>query len=233
MSPKYQETEVLFTDLNELKSIFEIDPDDTIEDMNLGFYTEQASQWIEEVLNRPGFSYASRTEIYKGTGTPKLLLRSRPVYATPTIQVFHDSGANFNSSDDPYNDESALTYGQHFCLDIDTGTNKSRSGILYKIGDAWIRPSYRQMGYLSPFLGPDRGSLKIIYTGGYTVDDLPAGLRLACNLLVSKIRACFPIGMELSSEGYEERSLRYVTSQKEKLLSLVKPLIMPYRNWKF
>ena len=68
---------MLYSDLREIKSVMGIDPGDTSVDKSLNFYIEQASAWIEELLNRPGMSYKSRTEYYKGTGTQKILLKSR------------------------------------------------------------------------------------------------------------------------------------------------------------
>ena len=71
---------MLWTDIQELKSVLEIDPGNTSEDKKLLLVIEWASAWMEEILGRPGFGYKARTEFYSGTGTQTLLLRSRPVY---------------------------------------------------------------------------------------------------------------------------------------------------------
>lgn len=224
---------MLFTDLNEVKEALEIDPGDRSEDVQLTFLVTQASNWIEEVLDRPGMSFASRTEYYGGTNTSKLLLRSRPVYATPEIAVRVDQGGYFGSASGSFGSETALTYGTDFALRIDLPGDKSRSGILYRIGGVWEKQFYRSVGLLSPYLGESPGSIRVTYSGGYTVADLPPVFRFACNLLVSRMRYVLPLGMEIGSEGYEERSIGLVTERKDYLLSLVKPLILPYRNWSF
>lgn len=225
---------MLLTDLREVKKVLEIDGCDASEDARLHFFIEWASNIIEELLSRPGLSYASRTEYYGGTGSQKLLLRSRPVFTTPTIRVFLDESAFYGSASgafDPQNTE--LTFGTDFCLDIDQDDGSSRSGILVRINDFWPKPSVRQGGYLSPFIGQGFGTIKVIYTAGYTVDTLPPAFRAACNLLVAKMRYIFPLGMEIVGDGYEEKSLSFAPSQIDYLKGLVKPLILPYKNWKW
>lgn len=163
-----------------------------------------------------------------------MLLRSRPVYTTPAIQVFLDEGAYFGSvtgSFDPVN--SKLDYGQHFALKIDQEDGSSRSGILLRINQLWPKPTHRIAGLLAPFIDEGFGTIKVIYTAGYSVDTLPAAFRFACNLLVARMRYLMPLGMELNSESYEERNIGLIVERKDYLLSLVKPLIIPYRNWKW
>lgn len=226
---------MLYTDLVEIKALLEIDPNNTSEDKKLNFLVEMASSFIEEVLNRK-MSFALRSEIYSGTGTQKMLLRSRPVFTTPTITISFDPSAYFGSSPNAFQNsppESNLVYGKDFCLQIDQPDGSSRSGILYRINDYWYKPYVRQTGLLSPFIGTDTGSYLITYQAGYTVDTLPADFRLACNLLVSKLRYIFPLGVELSSESYEERAIALITNYKDYLLALVRPMILKYRNWKF
>ena len=225
---------MLFTDLRETKVLLEIDPEDTEEDILLGFLIEHASQWIEEILNRPGMEKKSRTEYYFGTGNQKLLLRSRPVFTTPTIAVSLDEGGNFGATSGAFTSaDAALTYGTDFALVIDQDNGTSRSGILYRINNLWPKPSVRQRGLLSPFLGTGFGTIRVTYTAGYDVDNLPAGLRLAAGLLVQRLRYIMPLGQELTGDSFEERNISIVTSEKEKLLAIVKPLLLPYRNWKW
>ncbi len=221
-----------YGDLLETKKVLEIDPLDTQEDSKLLFFIEYASGIIEEILNRPGIEYKTRTEIYQGSGTQALLLRSRPVFTTPAITVLLDESANFGSSDGAFTAAiSTLTYGVDYCLKIDQEDGSSRSGILYRIGNYWPKTPVRQRGYLSPFIGPDYGSIKVTYTGGYTPDSLPSPIRFACNLLVAKMRGLFPVGMEMSSEGFQDRSMTFAPSQRDYLMSLAKPHLLAYRNW--
>ena len=225
---------MLLTDIRELKTILEIDPDNKAEDVKLNFLVEQASKLIEEYLNRPGLSFNSRTEYYNGTGSQQLLLRSRPVYTTPTIQVFIDEHGFYGSTSGSFDPQLCqLNYGTDFCLKIDQDDGTSRSGILVRLHSFWPRPGVRQQGYLSPFIGTSFGAIKIIYSAGYTVDNLPAPFRLACNALVARMRYLLPLAMELKSESYEDRAITVATEQKDYLMAIVKPMLVFYRNWSF
>ena len=223
----------------ELKTVLEIPLAYTGEDAKLNFLIEQASSWIEELLNRPGFTYKQRTEYYAGPGTQKLLLRSRPVYpwttdSTKKITVNVDDSGYYGAPSGSFNaTDTLLTYGDDYVCQIDSDDGLSKSGILVRIGDFWPRPIVRQRGYLSPYAAQSFGNVKIVYYGGHTVETLPAAFRMAANLLVARLRAVFPLGAETSSESYEERSISIVTGEKNKLLDLIKPIIWPYRNWRW
>lgn len=185
-------------------------------------------------------TFKTRTIVYEGTGTQKLLLRHRPVYPNAVapyspIQVIYDSQGFFGQAAGAFADSTttALTYGIDYTTRIDQDDGGSRSGILIRINDYWTKPIVRQAGWLSPFVGPDTGSYQIVYTAGYTVDTLPAAFRAAANLLVTRIRYLMPLGMEIGSESYEERSISLVTERKDYLLSLVKPMLHWFRNNKW
>lgn len=224
---------MLLTNLRELKKTLELDDTDTVEDLRLTFLVEQASAWIEELIGRK-LEQKSRTEFYGGDGTPQLTLRSRPLYATPTPQVWVDENAYFGTASGAFDSTTALTYGTGFCVDIDQDDGfSSRSGILIRIGGVWPRAVVRRHGLLSPSRGPSFGSIKVTYTAGFTEDTLPPQLRAACNFLVARMRYVLPLGVELNSENYQERSISVVTQEKSKLLALVWPLILPFRNWKW
>jgi len=236
---------MLWSDISELKRVLEVDVRDTSQDIKLNFINEWIGDWFGELLNRPGFELKQRTEYYDGTSTQKLLLRSRPVYTVqngisvvPTVYL--DEGGNFGSSSGAYTATgSQLVYGQDFSLFLDTDTNSdgtddaSRSGILWRINSYWPKRSVRQQGLLSPFLAQNPGILKISYLGGYSVDTMPAQLRMAADLLAAKLNYLLPLGLELGSESYEDRHISTLIRSKNWLLSLVWPMIMPFRNWKF
>lgn len=224
---------MLFSDLRELKTALEIDPEDTSEDKKLTLFLSHASSWIEEIIGRPGMSKQERTEYYNGTGTENLLLRSRPVFTTPTIQVFLDDSGYWGATSGCFAANTALTYGVDFALAIDQDDGTSRSGILVKINDVWNKRAVRNRGLLSPFLAKGQGNIKVVYTAGYTVDSLPDVFRAACNLLVSRLNYIWPLGVELNSEGYEERSISIVTDQKLRLTALVRPMLEGFRNRTF
>lgn len=226
---------MIFTDLVEIKKLLELDPDDTEDDVRLLYYAEMASAWIGEILNRPGFDLKSRTEYYNGTGTIKLPLKSRPVVLSPLPQVFVDGNGFYGASSGAFTAQgSQLTYGQDFCLQIDQDDGvSSRCGILIRIKNVWERRWSRSDGnitYLHPFITESFGNIKVVYSGGYTLDNLPAQIRLAANLLVSRIRYVLPLGMELGSENYEGRSIGIIAEKKDYLMGLVRPMIIGFRN---
>ncbi len=222
----------MLTDLRELKAILEIDPDNTAEDAKLLFLAEWASDWIEELLNRKNrLFFKSRTEYYGGSGTQQLLLRARPVFTTPTIQVYSDDTGYFGSNPDGFNASTLLTYGDDYCLVIDQDDGSSRSGILVRMQGYWFKPSVRQKGLLTPFIGNAYGNIKVVYTAGYTIDNLPSQLRAATNFLIARMRAILPLGMEVASESYEERSISLIAERRDYLLAIIKPMIYSYRNW--
>jgi hypothetical protein len=223
---------MLMTDLFELKKVLEIDPQNTVEDGKLSLFVQWATEIIESVLNRPGFTYSSRTEYYSGQGTQKLLLRHRPVYTTPTIQVWVDHHGFYGSSEGAFGGD-VLVYGQDFCVQLDEEGRPSKSGILVRINTFWPRPAVRVDGLLSPFLSEAFGNIKVVYSGGYTVDTLPADFRLATIALVTKMRGFFPTGFELSSDGYMDKNISIIAERRDYLTSLTKQLLFKYRNMRF
>lgn len=224
---------MLLTDIREAKAILEVPAGDTSEDRKILFLIEWASAWILELLNRPGIEKKERTEYYAGSGTDRLLLRSRPVFTTPTIQLFFDDAGYFGSEADAFAANTAMTYGSDFALVIDQDDGTSRSGILVRINQIWEKPSRRQRGLLSPFVANAYGNIKVVYTAGYTPDTLPAPLRAACNILVAKLRNLLPLGSFLTSESYEERAVGYFIPQKRLLLAEVWPMLHSLRNYAF
>lgn len=237
---------MLFTDIPELQAVLDL-PATTGESKKLLFFIEYATRIIEEVLDRPNMDYRQRTQYYNGTGTAKLLLRSRPAFTSPTPEAYVDdsgywgqpSGAFVNTVNGSNTDQ--LTYGSDFVLKVDQDDGSSRSAILVKIptsgatfgGSVWNKPTYRQPGYLSSFIGQALGNIKVVYYAGYTVDSLPAQVRLAANLICARLRLLFPLGMFLTSESYEDRSLGYTLPERHRLLELAWPLIFTLRSWKF
>ena len=114
---------------------------------------------------------------------------------------------------------------------IDQDDGSSRSGILVRMQGYWFKPSVRQKGLLTPFIGNAYGNIKVVYTAGYTIDNLPSQLRAATNFLIARMRAILPLGMEVASESYEERSISLIAERRDYLLAIIKPMIYSYRNW--
>ena len=227
---------MLFSDLRELKEILEIDPANTAEDAKLNFLQTQAADLIEECLDRPDLFKKEKTDYYDGTGTQNLILNRRPVFTSPTIQVWVDESGHFGETSGAFTQEGAeKTYGSDFVLDLQGSVDgtSSRSGILVRLDNFWGKQHYRSRGLLSPYIGPSNGSIKVTYTAGYTVDNLPARFRLAANFLISELRYMFPVGMKISSDGYEGRSIGIANSQKDYLLGQIYPMLWTAHNWGF
>ena len=223
---------MLLSDINELKAVLEIDPRNNSENKLLGFYLEQASNWIQDWLGRQ-LEKKERTEFYNGTGTQRLLLNSRPVFysSAEPITVYVDQAGYFGSVSGSYTSEDQWVYGTDFCLNVDQADGSSKSGILVGIRNFWPRPSLRTYGLLTPYIGEDTGSVKVTYTGGYTPDTLPSQIRMACNTLVARMRMMFPLGLEQSADNYEGRSVSWDASKKQYLMGLVMPMLGSFRNW--
>ena len=225
-------------DLREIKAYLQIDPNSTSEDSKLLLLISVASNWIQELLNRPGLFYQQRTEIYCGTNTQKLLLRSRPIKSTDPMTVIVDSGANFGYTSGAYtSSQEVLTPGSQggYCLWIDQPDGiTSRSGILYRINCVWEKQYYRQggrEGLLTPFVGPDLGSIQITYYGGFSIDNMPSQLRFACFTLVAHLRALLPNMYPLSSQSWEDISMSVAGERKHYLLSIVQDMLLSHRNY--
>lgn len=223
---------MILGDLPTLKALLEIPDCVTTEDRRLLIYLKWATEWIEELCDRP-FAYKQRTQYLDGRGTSKLLLKARPVYPTG-MQVYVDTASHYGEGDDPFPAASLLTYGTDYVLQIDDEENeRSKCGIVHRLNAVWPRRWMRAENYLSPFQVATKGTIKVTYYGGYTVDQMPANVRGAVITLIAKMRNYFPIGMEIGGEGYEDRSLSYTVSDRNYLLTTVKDMLINHRNWTF
>lgn len=220
--------------LQELKQLLGISPTNVTQDVKLYFLLSYATSWIEEFLNRKGLFVSERTEYYSGTNSIRLLLRGRPVYASPTPPaVWVDRNGYWGATSGSYNSNTQLTYGVDYSLQIDQSEGTSRSAVLVKMKGVWEKNLAREAGWLAPFVVGSNGSIKVQYTAGYTTENMPTSLRSAVNLLVMRFNYLMPLGMELSSESYEERSISILGERRDYLMSLIKPVLGNYRNWNF
>lgn len=230
--------DVLLTDILECKKILQIPLEDHSQDYALNYYIMAAVDMIGEFLNRPNFYKKSRTEYYNGTGTQKLLLNSRPVYISPEPVVYSDLTGVWGEDEDSFSG-NPLEYGKDYAVWLDTVTpstgvmDTSRCGILVRKSDYWQKPIVRQAGFLSPFVGPSFGNIKITYTAGYTLDNMPPMVRMACIETVGRLKFLFPLTVPTSSESYEERHITMSIGERNYLLGQCKHLLTQHRNWKF
>lgn len=223
---------MLFQDLRELKSLLEIDSDDSSEDKFIMFLNEYVAGLFTETLNHD-FDFKARTRYYDGTGTSKLILKHRPVFTTPTIQTWVDDSGFFGEASGAFASSTLLTYGTDYFLQVDQDDGTSRSAILVRNRATWNKPSYRQAGYLTSYLGPSNGNVKVTYTAGYTLDTLPSPFRLCAAVVVARLRHLLPMGFFLTSESYEERAVSYWLNDRSMLRGIINEMIGTYRNWKW
>ena len=235
---------MLMTDLREIKSVLEIDPSNNIEDKKLLWWIEQLSKWLEDNIFMRDLSYKIRTEFHDGTGTQTLLLKHRPVYPSSApsfasalpfqaITVNVDEGGYWGSDPLGAFQGPNMVYGQDYALRIDQSDGSSRSAVLVRINDYWNRPQVRQVGLLTPFLSDvGTGSIQVTYTAGYTIDTLPAQVRMALDQLVAATRYLFPLGVLLASDSYEGRAISLLNERRDGLFAAAKPLVHSLRNWK-
>lgn len=230
--------EATLTDLLEVKKILQIPLTDTSQDYALNYYITTVTNMIGEFLDRPNLYLQERTEYYNGTGTQKLPLRSRPVLADPEPQVWEDEAGSWGEAENAFSG-TALEFGNDFGLWLDTTNpasgvmDKSRCGILVKKRSYWFKPTVRQQGFLSPFIGPAFGNIKVVYTGGYALNDLPPMIRMAAIQAVGRWKYLMPISVPISSESYEERHITFSLGEKNYLFGQVKHLLFSMRNWTF
>jgi hypothetical protein len=226
----------LFTDLHECKKFLELDPDDLSEDARINFLIEYASNWISDWLNRPELLYQQRTEYYDGRGTQKLGLNCRPVFydANRPITVRIDMNGGYGQVPGSFTG-NPLTYGSDYFLKLDSGDDPalSRCGILIRNGGLWPRPYARTNPLLTPFMITGFGGIQVQYYGGYTVDTLPGVFRLACNMLVGRLRFVLPIGFQLGSDSYQEKSINISQGEKNYFLGHIVGMLQSYKNFNF
>lgn len=220
---------MLWTDLKTLKQLLEIDPNDTSQDWLLCHFNNWTTDILETLLNRD-FTQKTRTWYYQGTGTQKLILIHRPVQPSSLEVTISDVGY-FGFGD--FSGGTSLVLGVDYTIKPDRDDGWSNEAILYRINDTWPKPCYRQAGLLSPFVGPDLGSVQVVYTAGYTIDTLPQQLKMAAEMLVTKMSYYFPLGLEVTGESYIDRSISLSPEQRDYLMGAIKHFIWAYRNWKF
>lgn len=224
---------MLLASLEEAKALLAIDPENRQEDLSLGFMLRMASDWIEKYLNRRGaLDKRERTEFYPGSGTQTIRLRAYPVSLSPVPEVWLDEQGYFGTPSDSFNTLKKLEHGKDFAL-YEDHSGKCNNGLLVRINNVWVKPLVRQRGFLTPYVADSFGNVKVTYTGGYASDELPSDIVFACVQLVARMRHQFPMGVPLSSESYEDRSISVFGGDRNYLMGQVKHLLNPYRSYRF
>lgn len=222
---------MLFTDLRELKSMLEIDPEDRSEDVRLNHWIRLGCEVLESYLGWSPFRM-ERTEYPKPSGKLSLVLDARPVYISPAPRIWVDESANFGLGTNDFAATTELTFGVDFTLDMKDAV-KSTSGILYGRNRLWNKKGVRVAGLLSPYIEEARGTIKVVYTGGFAVEDLPGEMVTAAVMAISKIRFMMPLGLPVQGDSFMGRSISLSPTQRNDVIGHVKPLIFKWRNRRF
>lgn len=200
----------------------------TSEDTRLGVWLSQADQMIKSYLRR-NIEQATYTEFYSGDGTNVIRLRQAPVQSITSLYL--DNAGFFGQPSGVFGTSSQLIEGTDFVLNRDnnSATEKSTSGIVWRINGSWDRPSARVNGTLSTIPGNAMGNIKVTYVGGYAT--VPADLQAACIQAVATFRSMQIVGMT-QSESYEDYSYTLADPvTQEQVMGSVKSLLKPYKKF--
>ncbi|MFO0919441.1 MAG: phage head-tail connector protein [Planctomycetaceae bacterium] len=201
---------------------------DPTEDAKLATWLAQADQMIKSYLKR-NIEQATYVEFYSGDGTNIIRLRQSPVQSITSLYL--DNAGFFGKAPNSFAAASQLSEGADFVLDRDnnSATEKSTSGILWRINGAWDRPSSRVNGTLSTIPGNAMGNVKVTYVAGYAT--VPADIQAACIQAVAQFREMQVVGLS-QSENYEDYSYTLADpSVQEKVMGSMKSLLKPYRKF--
>lgn len=171
------------------------------------------------------------TEFYSGDGTNKLILRQRPVQAIGSVYV--DADGYFGEGADAFPASSLLTAGSDYCLQRDTTTalaEKSKVGILLRIGGVWPDITRQARGLLSGERSGGMGNIKVTSTVGWGT--VPEPTQMAVHMLVGMMRTTQGLGGQIRSLSldYFSYTLATAAETKDDVLS-VKRLLGIGKEW--
>lgn len=149
--------------------------------------------------------------LYSGTGTRFLYLRQRPVIESGLAVYVDNSGRFGNNPDGAFAASTLLTYGTDYVLHLDgclpnSSTKCSYTGCLERIGSIW--PG-RIVGYPGRIVGQQvsgMGNIKVAYTAGYTLPQVPRDIQMAVCNLMGYIRRTIAQGGQMQTESWEDYS---------------------------
>lgn len=201
---------------------------DTSLDAVLAVLIPQADAIIKGYLQRE-IEQATYTEYYSGSGNQVIVLNQTPVQSITSVN--EDPDGYFGDGTDAFPAASLLTEGTDYVLRKDdaTATEVSKSGILYRIRNAWPRPSSRLRGQLASAPGLGLGNIKVVYVAGWAT--VPADIQFAANMLVTSMLEARKLSGRLESESIEDYSYTLSGSEDEaQLLDSVKGSLSRYKR---
>lgn len=171
------------------------------------------------------------TEFYSGDGTDKLILRQRPVQSIGAVYL--DADGYFGEGEDAFPASSLLTAGSDYCLQRDTTTalaEKSKVGILLRIGGVWPDITRQARGLLSGERSGGMGNIKVTSTVGWGT--VPEPTQMAVHMLVGMMRTTQGLGGQIRSLSldYFSYTLATAAETKDDVLS-VKRLLGIGKEW--
>lgn len=187
---------------------------------------------VEVTVAGTAGSYAKVvTEYYSGDGTDKLILRQRPVQAVGSVYV--DADGYFGEGEDAFPASTLLTAGSDYCLVRDQHTaaaEKSKVGMLLRIGGVWPDITRHARGLLSGERVSGRGNIKVTSTVGWA--NVPEPTQMAVHMLVGMMRATQGLGGAVRSLSldYFSYTLATAAETKDDVLT-VKRLLGVGKEW--
>lgn len=219
----------MLTSLAQIKSFLNIPGSDTTQDFQLSGLQSAAESIINNRIKR-NLEPTSYTEYYAGNSQRAIILKNRPVLSIQS--VFEDFQAYYGYNPTSFGPTTLLMPGIHYTLDVDTGTNESKSGLLIRIGGVWMEAGrVYYPGKLASEIGPTYGNLKITYTAG--LSSIPQDLQYAVCLLISFMKRNVEVGSILQSEklgDYEYQIFDPRQKTNDPVLSSVDQILTRYRE---
>lgn len=185
---------------------------DTSLDDVIDLMIPQADAIIKGYLQRD-IEQVSYTEYYNGTGSQVLVLNQSPVQFITSVH--EDRDGYYGDGTDAFPSSSTLVEGTDFVLrkDDNTVTEKSKSGILYRIKKNWYRPQVRYGNQLASSPGFGMGNIKVVYVAGWAV--VPSDIQFAASKLVVSMLESRSKAGRLQSENIEDYSYTLVNGEDE------------------
>jgi hypothetical protein len=191
----------------EVKAILGIATGNTSRDAWIDALIPAAEAAVIRFCRRDFYAAKQHLEYYSGSGTNRLVLKQSPVVAV--LGVWEDNQAQGGSSDDAFADETLLTLGEDYVLELQgssvypasayvstTGVPNTQpplilSGVVVRLGTVW--PSLTRhvsSGWLAGASVAHQGNIKVVYTAG----DVPEDIKAATAMLIGRLMRVAPIG---------------------------------------
>lgn len=161
---------------------------------------------IASMIGSPVLQDASpRTEYYDGVVGTELKLTYRPVVKTGLLVYVDQSGDYGDNPAGGFSSATLLTLGTDYNL-LDVRGGYSKSGILVRMNGIWPSMWYRPPNDLASTLVGARGAVKVVYSAGWALADIPPALIQAAYAEATMLYSMF-IGTGKSGQQYNSESL--------------------------